>query len=194
MKKYAQVLFVLTVMFTASVTTAASLATATLTNILQSGTIANSAKSSANIISVIYSLGAAGNGIATWKTAGSGTASDFLTNPLYFQTVTWSGLNIAAGSDFVFSGLNIDRITSLSPLKVDARRLDRRGGSLSNATLSLLWSDGSMSSTGLFQRSWNDTQNLSLSSSTSAVPIPAALFMFAPALMGFLGLRRKAKS
>lgn len=30
--------------------------------------------------------------------------------------------------------------------------------------------------------------------SVSAVPIPAAAFLFAPALMGFLGLRRKAKN
>ena len=30
--------------------------------------------------------------------------------------------------------------------------------------------------------------------SISAVPIPAAAFMFAPALLGFLGLRRRAKS
>ena len=28
--------------------------------------------------------------------------------------------------------------------------------------------------------------------SISAVPVPAALFLFAPALLGFLGLRRKA--
>jgi len=30
--------------------------------------------------------------------------------------------------------------------------------------------------------------------SVSAVPIPAAAFMFAPALLGFMGLRRKAKN
>ena len=31
-------------------------------------------------------------------------------------------------------------------------------------------------------------------SAPSAVPVPAALFMFAPALLGFMGLRRKAKA
>lgn len=37
--------------------------------------------------------------------------------------------------------------------------------------------------------------NISVSNeSVSAVPVPAALFMFAPALLGFFGLRRKAKS
>ena len=33
-----------------------------------------------------------------------------------------------------------------------------------------------------------------ISEATPAVPVPAALFMFAPALLGFLGLRRKAKN
>jgi len=32
------------------------------------------------------------------------------------------------------------------------------------------------------------------SSKVSEVPVPAVLFMFAPALLGFLGLRRKEKS
>jgi len=37
--------------------------------------------------------------------------------------------------------------------------------------------------------------NISVSNeSVSAVPVPAALFMFAPALLGFFGFRRKAKS
>lgn len=35
---------------------------------------------------------------------------------------------------------------------------------------------------------------ISLESAVSAVPIPAAAFLFAPALLGFMGLRRKAKS
>ncbi len=37
--------------------------------------------------------------------------------------------------------------------------------------------------------------NISVSQAgVNAVPVPAALFMFAPALLGFLGLRRKAKA
>ncbi|HEC59329.1 hypothetical protein LCGC14_0560440 [marine sediment metagenome] len=35
--------------------------------------------------------------------------------------------------------------------------------------------------------------NVSVSSSVSAVPLPAAAFLFAPALFGFMGFRRKAK-
>jgi hypothetical protein len=41
----------------------------------------------------------------------------------------------------------------------------------------------------------NDSLGGSLDAvSVSAVPIPAAAFLFAPALLGFMGLRRKAKS
>jgi hypothetical protein len=36
--------------------------------------------------------------------------------------------------------------------------------------------------------------SLSYNNSVSQVPLPAALFMFAPALLGFMGLRRKAKN
>ena len=38
------------------------------------------------------------------------------------------------------------------------------------------------------------TQGVTYTSGVSAVPIPAALFMFAPALLGFMGFRRKAKN
>lgn len=171
---------------------AASQATATLSNFIQSGTITNNAASTANLTGVIYSLGTAGDGIATWDTAGSGTASDFLSNNNWFQTVSWTGLNIGAGSSFNFSGLDIDLITTLSPLSVTGTVLDNSGSSLVNATLSLLWSDGSTGVANLAQQAWSTTQNLTISS-VSAVPVPAALFMFAPALLGFIGLRRKAK-
>jgi hypothetical protein len=41
----------------------------------------------------------------------------------------------------------------------------------------------------------NGTNYLSLAEvQVSAVPVPAAAFLFAPALLGFLGLRRKAKN
>jgi len=36
--------------------------------------------------------------------------------------------------------------------------------------------------------------NLRYSNSMSSVPVPAALFLFAPALLGFLGLRRKVNT
>ena len=36
--------------------------------------------------------------------------------------------------------------------------------------------------------------NLRINTSVNAVPIPAAAFMFVPALLGFMGLRRKAKN
>lgn len=43
-------------------------------------------------------------------------------------------------------------------------------------------------------KSYHGIDGISLSAATPAVPVPAALLMFAPALLGFLGLRRKAKA
>lgn len=40
-------------------------------------------------------------------------------------------------------------------------------------------------------QSYHGIDGISLNAATSAVPVPAALFMFAPALLGFFGLRRK---
>lgn len=42
--------------------------------------------------------------------------------------------------------------------------------------------------------SFNSDTIVSLDINPSAVPIPAAAFMFAPALLGFMGLRRRAKN
>jgi hypothetical protein len=39
-----------------------------------------------------------------------------------------------------------------------------------------------------------DSVEYSLTGDVAAVPIPAAAFLFAPALLGFMGLRRKAKN
>lgn len=62
----------------------------------------------------------------------------------------------------------------------------------------LMWFDNFIGSgvQGLIFDAWYKGDNLvgdTKALATSAVPIPAAAFLFAPALLGFLGLRRKAK-
>jgi hypothetical protein len=62
------------------------------------------------------------------------------------------------------------------------------GGSNDNMdTLSFVFGIPAIDSLGLTYLDWTP-------SNVSEVPVPAALFMFAPALLGFLGLRRKRKS
>lgn len=56
-----------------------------------------------------------------------------------------------------------------------------------SGTLSLYYWDG-------FSGDNTEFVTVSIDNNVSAVPIPAAAFMFAPALLGFLGLRRKAKN
>jgi hypothetical protein len=175
----------------------ASTASVSLTDILQSISVSNDGGSSANIETIIYSLGTPGDGIATWDTrTGGGTASDFLSDPRYFQTVTWSGLSIAPGASFATAGfaLDIDKIVTLSPLSVTGATSTEQntdpGISLSNAFVSVFWSDGSSGSAGLLQQPWNLDQQLRINSQAGVIPLPASLPLLFAGLLGFVGLRR----
>lgn len=52
------------------------------------------------------------------------------------------------------------------------------------------WNAGEIGSGPGYGANWYETVYVR---DVSAVPVPAAAFMFAPALLGFIGLRRKAK-
>mgnify|MGYP003384644027 CR=1 FL=1 len=74
-------------------------------------------------------------------------------------------------------------------------------GSLASASGDLF----NLTFTGITQLVWDnnltsrtswifDLDSISFTPEVSAVPVPAAAFLFAPALLGFMGLRRKAKN
>lgn len=194
MKKLSLIAALLVSSVLSSTAMASPSATAVLTGFLQNGTISNDIGSGASITSITYSLGTPGDGIATWDTSGGGTAggvaSGFLSDANYYQTVTWGGLNIAAGSSFNFFGLDIDLIQTLSPLSVTGSTLDFEGSSLINATLAISWSDGSVGSSNLIQQDWESAQTLQIGSA-SDVPEPQALLLVGVALAGLALSRRK---
>lgn len=117
---------------------------AVLTAYIQNGTVTNTSGPGVTMTEVFYTLGPAGDNVATWDgSVGGGTAEDLLSNPQFFQSVRWSGLNVAPGSTFNFSGIDIDLIETLDPLSVTGATLDETGESLRGAYIRATFSDGS---------------------------------------------------
>jgi hypothetical protein len=194
MKKILAAIALSSIALTASAT---GVATVNLSSFIQNGTVTNGAASTSNITSIVYSLGTPGVGVATWdsnsgSTLAGGTPSDFLSDNRWFQTITFSGLNVSAGNSFSFNNLDIDLIEAFSPtLSVSSQTLDGVGTSLINASMSIFWSNGESATTKLIQQAWILEQNLSFKAGPSAVPVPAAAWLFATGLAGFGAYRRK---
>ena len=136
---------------------------AVLTAYIQNGTVTNTSGPGVTMTEVFYTLGPAGDNVATWDgSVGGGTAEDLLSNPQFFQSVRWSGLNVAPGSTFNFSGIDIDLIETLDPLSVTGATLDETGESLRGAYIRATFSDGSTACAPQVQQAWSAQQDLAL--------------------------------
>ena len=157
------------------------------------------------------------NSILGWTTSGAGVEIrdnvvgtaydgdqfaelDSLSNSAIFQNVA----NTVAGQSYLLSFAYSPRIDQLSltngisaywnGVLVDSVTAD--GGSSNNWTMFNYLVTGTGNDVLQFAAVGTDDSlggNLD-AVSVSAVPLPAAAFLFAPALLGFMGLRRKAKN
>lgn len=176
----------------------AAVATATLNNFSQAGTIQNT--SGLNLIGVEYNLSPESGsppapGTPIWDNTSAGSpAPTFSANgglPNYFFIASWLGLNVASGNSFSFSGLDIDGYTG--PGIEGSGFVPNFDGS---EFIRLIFQGGATATAFFAPGGIGNNQTLVFEAlDAAAVPVPGAIALFGPALFGaFAASRRKQRA
>jgi hypothetical protein len=171
---------------------------------LRSSTVTNSSSPGFDIVSIIYALGAPGIGIATWDSIDGiianippgGVASDFLSDPEFFQTLTFNvvvqpGDSYSEGFPFTHPFNDLDVILSLSSLIVSGgNALNLTSAALQNGSVTLVFNTGDRLTSPFLDQHPELPQTLTLTGTPTAIPEPGTLLL---CVIGAAGLMRSTK-
>lgn len=160
---------------------------------LQTGDVLNQSDPGISVVGLEYGIGPFREGGAIFQRF-TGNATELQPLPGYsdyYGVNQWGFSPVASGDRFYFSGLDLD--TLLTGLVPDGTLIDTTGGTMRDAYVEVLFSDGFYKRLSLSNTAWMQTQILQFTEQVSPVPEPheATMLILGLAMLGAHRRRQK---